>query len=52
MNANEFLLRKAERYWNRGLPLPIDLFAQLLSAGLDVEALERKHRKDHTTNGR
>lgn len=46
MNANEYLLRQARPFWDRGEPLPIDLFARLLSAGLDVEALERKHMKE------
>lgn len=46
MTHPEFLLRQAEDYWNNGHHLPIDLFARMISAGLDVDALERKHMKE------
>lgn len=41
MNAfRERLLRVAQRYWNRGEPVPVDLACDMVSAGLDVTALE------------
>jgi hypothetical protein len=46
MNAREHLLRRATAFWNRGQRLPLDLFYQLLGAGLDVEALEAQHMKE------
>lgn len=46
MTHADFLIHQATRYWNRGEHLPIDLFAQLIAAGLDVDALERTHMKE------
>jgi hypothetical protein len=42
----ERLLENAQRrYWDKGLPLPLNIAAQLIEAGLDVEQLERMYRK-------
>ena len=38
----ERLIRKAEKYLERGEPLPLDLAAAMVDAGLDVDAIERK----------
>lgn len=46
MNAYAYLLRRASVFWNCGQHLPLDLFYQMLGAGLDVDALERKHMKE------
>jgi hypothetical protein len=46
VKSADFLLRRATAFWNRGQRLPLDLFYQLLGAGLDVEALEAQHMKD------
>lgn len=37
--TRERLIERAECYIRAGLPIPLDLFAQLLSEGVDVEAL-------------
>lgn len=37
----ERLLRIADRYARRGDPIPLDLAARLMAAGIDVNALER-----------
>ena len=37
------LVNKAILYWRSGRPIPLDLTVQLLAAGYDVAALERKH---------
>jgi len=42
MTHQEFLMTKAEAYWDQGQPLPLDLFYELLSSGIDVDAAERK----------
>jgi hypothetical protein len=34
-----FLIRKARRLLDRGLPLPLDLFAALIDLGVDVSEL-------------
>jgi hypothetical protein len=46
MNLQDHLLRRAQAFWDRGQQLPLDLFYQLLGAGLDVEALEAQHMKE------
>ena len=46
MTHAEFLTRQARRYWSRGERLPIDLFAQLISVGIDVGTLERRYLKE------
>lgn len=38
------LIEKAQSYWAVDEPLPLDLFAELMSAGIDVEALEAKYK--------
>lgn len=40
------LLDRADAFWTRGEPLPIDLYADLLAAGIDVETLEHRQRKE------
>jgi len=37
----ERLLRVAQRYWKRGESVPVDLACDMVSAGLDVTALEQ-----------
>lgn len=37
------LIREARRIWEDNEPIPIDLFAQLLELGVNVEAMERKY---------
>jgi hypothetical protein len=46
MRYGEHLLARAMFFWDRGERLPIDLFSEMLSAGLDVDALERTHMKE------
>lgn len=46
MNQSEWLIARATQYWDLGQQLPLDLFSELLSAGLDVEALEAIHLKE------
>jgi hypothetical protein len=46
MTLSDFLVRQARAFWDRGERLPLDLFAQLNSAGLDVDALERTYMKE------
>lgn len=41
----ERLLEKADRIWSAGLSLPLDLGAELIALGVDVEKLERECRK-------
>lgn len=36
-------LNTAILFWNRGLPIPTDLWAKLSDQGYDVAALERRH---------
>lgn len=38
----ERLLRIADRLAQRGEPIPLDLAAKLMAAGIDVNTLERK----------
>lgn len=37
------LMRQAHEHWNRGEPVPLDLFAQMAREGLDVPALEARY---------
>lgn len=46
MTHHEWLIQKASVFWNQGQQLPLDLFYQLIGAGLDVAALERKDVKE------
>lgn len=40
------LLRQAHEYWDRGEPVPLDLFATMAQEGLDVQGLEARHLKE------
>lgn len=40
MALSQHLLERAERYWKRGRPVPVDLGTRMIAAGLDVTALE------------
>jgi hypothetical protein len=40
---HEHLITRAQSHWAVGHRLPVDLFAEMLSAGLDVEELERRN---------
>lgn len=42
MTLSEWLIKRARRYWVVGAQLPLDLFYEMLSAGLDVSALEEQ----------
>lgn len=42
----ERLIDRACGYWENGHVIPLDLFAQMNEAGLDVQALEDKHLTD------
>lgn len=37
------LLRQAHEHWSIGEPVPLDLFSQMASEGLDVPALEARY---------
>lgn len=39
----EHMIERAIRRLQRGLPLPVDMTARLLEAGVDVAELERRH---------
>lgn len=43
MHLDDFLIARAMPYWEDGQSLPLDLFAEMQSEGLDVVALERRH---------
>jgi hypothetical protein len=45
MTHREWLIQKAIRIWRRGQPIGADLFALLLSEGVDVDALERETKQ-------
>jgi hypothetical protein len=45
MTLSEHLLRRSQAYWDVGSPVPIDLFYEMLGAGLDVDALEKQHKE-------
>lgn len=40
MGLQQGLLERAEIYWSQGIPVPVDLGAQMIEAGLDITALE------------
>lgn len=41
----EKLLDEAKDYWSNGYQLPIDLYAQLATEGMDVPRLEQMYLK-------
>jgi hypothetical protein len=41
MSHIDWLLVRAGLYWGVGQPLPLDLFAEMNQAGVDVDAEER-----------
>jgi hypothetical protein len=41
----EQLLERADALWEAGKTLPFDLAAALMAYGVDVEKLERMHRR-------
>jgi hypothetical protein len=45
VNHREWLIQKAIRIWRRGEPIGADLFALLISEGVDVDALERETKQ-------
>ena len=42
----ENLLDKGMSYWSQGQSVPLDLFTEMVSAGLDVEALEQQLKRE------
>ena len=42
----ENLLDKGMAYWSQGESVPIDLFTEMISAGLDVEVLEQQLKQE------
>lgn len=46
MTEINWLIKRARRYLERNEPIPLDLFYQMLSAGVDVSEVERKYRSD------
>lgn len=45
MDDTDVLIERAKLYWEEGHILPLDLFAALNEAGLNVEALEDQYLK-------
>lgn len=43
MNHVDFLIARAMPYWGAGRSLPLDLFMEMQSEGLDVVSLEEQH---------
>ncbi len=43
----EHLIRKAQHHIRTSQPIPLDLFADLMSAGIDVTELERTTRNEN-----
>jgi hypothetical protein len=43
----DHLKRRAELHWRNYEPLPLDLFADMLNAGLDVDQMEREYKRTH-----
>lgn len=43
MNYAEHLIARAMPYWQDSRSLPLDLFMEMQSEGLDVVALEEQH---------
>lgn len=46
MTHIEYLLLKASIYWSAGSRLPLDLFAEMMSIGIDVGAAEEKFNQE------
>lgn len=42
----ERLIRQAQHHIRKHSPIPLDLFAQLMDAGIDVTELERSTRNE------
>lgn len=42
----ELLLERAKEFWEQGRDIPLTLAAQIAQEGLDLVALEIKHKKD------
>lgn len=41
MTLIDHLMARAEGHWGNHDPLPLDLFAEMISAGIDVDGAER-----------
>lgn len=41
------LERRARQCWSKGEPVPLDLFYEMLNAGLDVGALEAQYKEQN-----
>lgn len=39
---NDHLIRKAKQHMAAGRPIPLDLFAEMNDAGMDVAAIEKQ----------
>jgi hypothetical protein len=50
MTYRDHLLRKAEAFWEQGYPLPIDLFFEMLTEGIDIGAAEKNFHLTHQYN--
>lgn len=46
MTYTAYLIRHAFAHWDRGDRLPIDLFAEMLGAGLDVQEIEYQYNME------
>lgn len=44
MTEAEFLIARARPYWQQGQPIPLDLFAEFMSLGLDVDAIAAEYQ--------
>jgi hypothetical protein len=42
MGSDELLIQIAEYYWEAGLPLPVDIEADLASRGFDVPVMQNQ----------
>jgi hypothetical protein len=47
MTHADFLGRKATAIVKQGRPIPLDLFYQMLAAGIDVDAIERNAKDNN-----
>ncbi len=45
MTLIDWLVYRAQHYWERGNQIPLDLFAEMQAEGLDVVSLERQYLK-------
>jgi hypothetical protein len=43
MTYEAYLIRRAIGFWHVGSRLPLNLFAEMLAAGLDVEEIEYQY---------